>query len=54
MKYTKHEYITALMWNYGFTKREAERCYKDHINKDNLNECVSGFKRNAKEVFYND
>lgn len=56
-KYNRADYITALQWNYGFTKAEAEEIYKAHKRNGNLNTlnlCVEGFKRNAKEAFYND
>ena len=55
--YSKSDYITALQWNYGFTKAEAERTYKTHRqngNIESLDLCVEGFKRNANHSFYED
>lgn len=57
MKYSKNEYITAIMWHYGFPKGKAINYYRKYVSEGNitaLNLLVQGFKSNAKSAFYND
>lgn len=47
------EFITAYIWFYGTTKKQAIKVYKEtdeYYHRD----VIYGFKNNAKSVFYLD
>lgn len=57
MKYTRTEYINALMWTFGMTKTQATKEVREAIKNSDfsrINEVASGFTQNARKAFYND
>lgn len=57
MKYTRTEYINALMWTFGMTKTQATKQVREAIKNSDfsrINEVASGFTQNARKAFYND
>jgi len=49
----KNDFITAYMWMYGSSKKEAEQVYRK-VNKEYQEAIIDGFKQNAKQAFIND
>jgi hypothetical protein len=57
MKYTRTEYINALMWTFGMTKTQAAKEVKEAIKNSDfgrIDEAVNAFNSNARKSFYND
>jgi len=57
MKYTRAEYINALMWLFGITKTQATKEVRESIKNSDfgrINEAVNTFNSNARKSFYND
>lgn len=51
----KEKYINAIIWMFGFTKKQATKFYTDNKNNTELlNTILTGHNNNAKKTFYND
>lgn len=51
----KTKYINAIMWMFGFTKKQAAQYYnKNKHNIDLLSTILEGYNMDAKKAFYND
>lgn len=52
-RYTKKEYINAVVWLFGFTKKAAAD-YIKNAGTSTLNEIVAAFYDNAKRCMFTD
>lgn len=51
----KNKYINAIIYYFGFTKKEANKYYSENKNNISLlNAILEGYNGNAKKAFYND
>lgn len=57
MKENKDMFVTAYVWSYGVTKKEAMKQYTENKkagNEEYINAIIEGFTSNAEKAFYND